>query len=154
MVPFIVLIVSTLVLRIFGAVGVSLFQSWTWCLRGGLALMFVLTASAHWGRRRGDLIAMVPRVFPRPDLMVSATGVFELLGAVGLLVPAVAPLAAACLIALMIALFPANIRAAREHLTMGGRPATALPVRTLLQLVFILALLVAGFPGAFPFVVR
>ena len=30
-----------------------------------------------------------------------------------------------------------------------GRPATALPLRTLLQLVFLVAVLVAGFPGAF-----
>ena len=83
--------------------------------------------------------------------MVSATGVFEILGAAGLLIPAVAPLAAACLAMLLIALFPANIRAAREGLTIGGRPTTALPLRTLLQLVFLAAVLVAGYPGIFPF---
>ena len=154
MVPFIVLVIATLLLRISGAAGVGLLNSWTWCLRGGLALMFLFTASAHWGKRRGDLIAMVPRVFPRSDLMVSATGVFEILGAAGLLIPAIAPIAAACLAMLLVALFPANIRAARESLTIGGRPATALPLRTLLQLVFLVAVLVAGFPGAFSFVAR
>jgi uncharacterized membrane protein len=86
--------------------------------------------------------------------MVSVTGVLEILGAVGLLIPTTAPVAAACLAMLLIALFPANIRAAREGLTIGGRPATALPLRTLLQLVFIAAVLVAGFPGIFPFGVR
>ncbi len=30
---------------------------------------------AHWGARVGDLIAMVPAVFPCPDQKVSATGV-------------------------------------------------------------------------------
>lgn len=149
--PLIVLVITTLLLRIIGAAGVGLLNSWTWCLRGGLALMFLFTASAHWGKRRGDLTAMVPRVFPRPDLMVSATGVFEILGAAGLLIPAVAPLAAACLAMLLIALFPANIRAAREGLTIGGRPTTALPLRTVLQLVFLGAVLVAGLPGIFPF---
>jgi hypothetical protein len=49
----------------------------------------------------------------------------------------------------LIALFPANIRAARQGLTIGGRPAAALPLRTLLQLVFLVAVLAAGFPGAF-----
>lgn len=147
MLPFIVLVVSTLLFRVIGVAGISLFDSWTWCLRGGLALMFLLTASAHWGKRRGDLIAMVPRAFPRPDLMVSITGVLEILGAVGLLIPATAPVAAVCLAMLLIALFPANMRAAREHLTIGGRPATALPLRALLQLVFLLAVLIAGFPG-------
>lgn len=154
MFPFIVLVISTLLLKVFGVAGVTLLNSWNWCLRGGLALMFLFTASAHWGKRRGDLIAMVPHAFSHPDLIVRATGVLEILGAVGLLIPAVAPLAAACLAMLLIALFPANIRAAREGLTIGGRPATALPLRTLLQLMFLGAVLVAGFPGIFRFGVR
>jgi uncharacterized membrane protein len=86
--------------------------------------------------------------------MVSATGVLEILGAVGLLIPPIAPIAAAGLALLLIALFPANVRAAREHLALGGRPATALPLRTLLQLVFLVAALAAGFPEAFPFAGR
>jgi len=154
MFPFIVLVISTMLLRGIGVAGVALFNDWTWCLRGGLALMFLFAASAHWGKQRGDLIAMVPRVIPRPDLMVSATGVLEILGAVGLLIPPIAPVAAACLAMLLIALFPANIRAARQGLTIGGRPATALPLRTLLQLVFLAAVLLAGFPGVFLFGAR
>jgi uncharacterized membrane protein len=149
-----VLVITTLLLRIIGAAGVGLLSSWIWCLRGGLAVMFLLAASAHWGKQRRELIAMVPRVFPNPDLMVSVTGVLEILGAVGLLIQAVAPVAAACLAMLLIGLFPANIRAARERLTIGGRPATALPLRTLLQVVFIAAVIAAGFPGAFSFVAR
>ena len=154
MLPFIVLVIATLLLRAIGAAGVALLTDWTWCLRGGLALMFLFAASAHWGKQRAELIAMVPHAFPRPDFMVSATGVFEILGAVGLLIPAIAPVAAACLALLLIALFPANIRAARQGLALGGRPATALPLRTLLQLVFLVAVLVAGFPGIFLFGVR
>ena len=154
MIPFIVLLVSTLLFRVIGAAGVGPFHSWIWSLRGGLALMFLFTASAHWGKRRGDLIAMVPRALPRPELMVSITGIFEVLGAVGILIPATAHVAAACLAILLIALFPANVRAAQEHLTIGGRQATSLPLRTLLQLVFLGAVLVSGFPGALPFVAR
>ena len=147
MVPFLVLVIATLVLRTAGAVGVGLLNNWIVCLRAGLAMMFVLTASAHWGRRRRDLILMVPRTFPRRDLIVTITGVLELAGAVGLLIPPIAPIAAACLAALLIAIFPANARAARERLAIGGKPATPLPIRTLLQIVFIAALIVAGFPG-------
>ena len=154
MIPLIVLLISTLLLRGIGAAGAGLLSSWTWCLRGGLALMFLFTASAHWGKRRGDLIAMVPRLFPRADLMVSVTGVLEILGAMGLLISGTATAAAVCLAVLLIALFPANVRAAREDLTIGGRPATPLPLRALLQLVFISALMVAGFAGALPFAVR
>jgi len=154
MIPLIVLVISTLSLKIVGVAGVDLLNSWTWCLRGGLALMFLFTASAHWGKQRGDLVAMVPPVFRRPDFIVTATGMLEILGAVGLLIPATAPVAAACLVMLLIALFPANIRAAREGLKIGGRPATALSLRTVLQVAFIAAVLVAGFPGLFPFGVR
>jgi hypothetical protein len=42
---------------------------------------------------------------------------------VGLLIPAMAPVAAACPAALLIV--QANIRTACEHLTIGGRPVTA-----------------------------
>lgn len=59
MVPFLVLAACVAVLRMFGALGVSSLESCTICLRGGLAAMFVLTASAHWGRRRPDLIVML-----------------------------------------------------------------------------------------------
>ena len=154
MIPFIVLVISTLLLKVIGVAGMDLLNSWTWCLRGGLALMFLFTASAHWGKQRDDLVAMVPSAFRRPDLIVSASGVLEILGAIGLLIPAIAPVAAACLAMLLISLFPANVRAARDGLTIGGKPATALPLRSLLQLVFIAAVLVAGFPDIFPLGVR
>ena len=148
MVPFLVLVAATLGLRGVGAAGVHALDGWTPCLRGGLSLMFFLTASAHWGKRRRDLIAMVPTAFPHPDLIVTITGILEPLGAAGLLLPATAPAAAACLAVLLIAMFPANVRAARERLKIGDSAATALPVRTVLQIVFIAALIVAGFPGA------
>jgi hypothetical protein len=94
MFPFFVLVISTLLLRVLGAAELHALESWTTCLRGGLTLMFLFTASAHWGKRRRDLIAMVPRVFRRPDLMVSFTGVLEILGAAGLLIPKTATAAA------------------------------------------------------------
>jgi uncharacterized membrane protein len=41
-----------------------------------------------------------------------------------------------CLTLLLVALFPANVRTAREILTVGGRQAMPLPLEALLQLVF------------------
>lgn len=64
-----------------------------------LASMFLFTASAHFTRTRGDFIAMVPRVFPNPGLLVSVTGILEALGAVGLLIsprPGERPVCASC----------------------------------------------------------
>ena len=100
--------------------------------------MFLLTASAHWGKRRPDLIRMVPKRFSRPELMVTLTGICEILGAAGLLVPPFARWAAIGL-TLLIAVFPANIRAAREGITIGGKPATALLARSLIQGLFLIA---------------
>jgi uncharacterized membrane protein len=145
MIPFVVLVALTLALRAVGAAGIIVLQSWVVCLRGALFAMFLLTASAHWGKRRADLIGMVPSAFPRPDLIVTTTGLLEILGAIGLLMPMTARAASVCLALLLIAMFPANVRAARRNLTIGGRPPTALPFRTLLQVVFIAALSMAGF---------
>ena len=80
---------------------------------------------------------MVPSVFPRPDLLVTATGVLEVLGAIGLLVPATKSLAGIGLILLLVAMFPANVAAAREQVPLRGKPPTPLPLRLFLQLVFI-----------------
>jgi uncharacterized membrane protein len=112
---------------------------WWTALRIALAAMFLLGASAHWGKRRADLIRMVPAALPRPDLLVTITGICEILGAVGLLIPRVAPTAALGLTLLLIALFPANVRAARQAITIGGRNATPLPARTAIQVVFMTA---------------
>lgn len=88
---------------------------------------------------------MVPSIFPRPDLLVTITGVLEILGAIGLFIPATARAASICLALLLIALFPANIRAAREKLTIAGQPVPGLPLRTGIQIVFVAALVGAAF---------
>jgi uncharacterized membrane protein len=112
---------------------------WWTALRFALAAMFLLGASAHWGKRRADLIRMVPAMFSHPILLVTLTGIFELAGAVGLLIPSLAPIAAAALALLLLAIFPANVRAAREKIGVGGRPPTPLPVRAAIQVIFLLA---------------
>ncbi|GAB3946032.1 DoxX family membrane protein [Micromonospora vulcania] len=138
MAPLIALLVGTTLARLAGLAGVSALDGWHPALRVGLALMFVLTGVAHFvGQRRAGLIAMVPPGLPRPDLLVTLTGVLELVGAVGLLVPATARLAAAGLGLLMLAMFPANISAARRKLTLGGSPVPPLGRRAALQIAFV-----------------
>jgi len=137
MVPLGVLLVSLLVFRTFGALGFEPLSEWRTAAACALAVMFLFTASAHFTRTKKDLIAMVPSVFPRPELLVSATGVLEVLGAVGLLVPATRSLAGIGLILLLVAMFPANVAAARKGIPLRGKPPTPLPLRLFLQLVFI-----------------
>jgi uncharacterized membrane protein len=112
---------------------------WWAATRVALCVMFLLTASAHWGMRRPDLIRMVPAAFPRPDLLVTFTGICEIFGAIGLLIPSVAPYAAIGLTLLLLAIFPANVRAAREKLTIGGTPVPPIVTRTLIQVLFLAA---------------
>lgn len=138
MAPFIVLIVSFALFFGLGRIGVTPPGWWT-SLRFALGCMFLLTASAHWGKRRPDLIRMVPPVFPRPDLLVTTTGLLEILGAVGLMLPATARYAAAGLCLMLLAIFPANVHAARQHLTIAGRGVPGLVPRTVLQIVFVAA---------------
>ncbi|HXN48942.1 MAG TPA: hypothetical protein VN893_19985 [Bryobacteraceae bacterium] len=141
MVPAIILVAAFGVFRCAGLLGVAALDNWNLPLRLALFLMFLVTASAHWGKGRPDMIRMVPPAFPSAATIISVTGVLEILGAVGLVVPITARAAAACLATLLVAMFPANVRAAREQLTILGRPATALAIRAPLQAMFILALL-------------
>ncbi len=112
---------------------------WWNALRTALAAMFFLTASGHWGRRRKDLIRMVPSVFPRPAVLVTLTGLCEIAGAIGLLIPRTARASGIGLALLLLAIFPANVRAAREEIAIAGRPATPLPLRTVIQIIFLVA---------------
>lgn len=139
MAPFVVLITLLGFFYVLGSVWLPAQLAWLTSLRLALAGMFLLTASAHWGKRRRDLIAMVPPAFPRPDLLVSVTGVIEIVGAVGLMLPSAAPYAALGLCFMLLVVFPANVHAARQHLSIAGRPVEALFPRALLQLVFLAA---------------
>jgi uncharacterized membrane protein len=147
MAPFIALSSLFLTFAGLGALGVHALAGWYTPLRLALAGMFLLTASAHWGKRRPDLVRMVPPAFRHPAAIVTATGVLELMGAVGLLLRPLAPLAAAGLSLLLLAMFPANVHAARAGLTLGGRRVPALAPRTLLQVVFLAATLAIAVAG-------
>ena len=57
MAPLFVLAVGFAVLRGLGLAGVEALDTWQLPLRGGLAAMLLLTASAHFGSRRRDLVA-------------------------------------------------------------------------------------------------
>ncbi|NKX50952.1 DoxX family membrane protein [Arthrobacter deserti] len=148
MTPLITLVSATLLLRAAGAAGLRPLRSWRTALRGGLAAMFVLTGTAHFNHMRDDLVAMVPPALPQPELLVTLTGLLELLGAAGLLHRRTAPWAAAGLTVLLVAMFPANVHAAAAGLTVNGQAATALLPRTLIQLAFIMAAAAVWLPAA------
>lgn len=151
MAPLIVLIVVTLLARLAGQLGVQSLRDWAAATRVGLAVMFCFTAAAHFNNMRADMIRMMPPSVPYPELMVTFTGICEILGAIGLLIPRTRRIAAIALILFLIAVLPANIHAARAGVTIGGSAATPLIPRIALQVLFIALLWWSGIrPGREP----
>ena len=144
MIPLIVLLMAVVLFLLAGQLGVLWFQVWTHALRAALACMLLVTSSAHFGKRRRYLLAMVPRSLPKPGLIVTITGVLEIAGAVGLILHATHRIAGLSLAVLFLVMFPANVRAATEHLTISGRPMLGVVPRGLIQIVFIAAALLCA----------
>jgi uncharacterized membrane protein len=144
MAPLIALVIATFLARLVGQLGAVPLRDWAAATRVGLAVMFCFTAAAHFTPMRADLIRMVPPAVPNPELMVTFTGMCEIAGAIGLLVPRTRRVAAVALILFLIAVLPANIHAARSGVTLRGAPATPLVPRVALQLLFIVLVWWAG----------
>lgn len=126
---------------LLGAFGIPLLGTWQAWLTGGLVLMFLMGAMGRLiPAVRAELVGMVPPRLPRPELIVAVTGVLETAGAIGLLIPATHQLAALCLALLLLAVFPANVHAARTD-----RTASPLLPRTIEQILFVGACLAVAF---------
>jgi uncharacterized membrane protein len=84
-------------------------------------------------------IAMMPDLLPAHRALVYLSGIAEIAGGLGLILPATRRLAAWGLVALFVAVFPANVNMAVNQLPLGGMevPAWALWARLPLQLLFI-----------------
>jgi len=114
----------------------------------GLAGMFVFAGVMHFVKPQ-MFEAIVPPVLPSPRALVLISGVAEVLGGIGLLVPAVRTWASIGLIVLLIAVFPANLYMAQEAEQFRQlAPAWALWARLPLQGVLIAA--VAWAAGIWP----
>lgn len=139
--PLIVLVAVTAILLGLGRAGVRPLRRWPVPLRGGLAAMFTLTGVSHFVGMREELISYVPPILPEPALLITITGVLELAGAAGLLIRRTAPLAAGCLTALMIVMYPANLYAYYAGVAID--PMSHPIPRTLIEIVFLAATVAA-----------
>ena len=140
MIVLILLLVSWLLFRAIGAVGVQFLATWQASARYALVVMFAFTATAHFNKMKHDLAQMVPAYFPRPLVLVHITGILELLGAAGLMLPPFRKLAGLGLIALLVGMFMANVNAAEKGITLRGKPPTPLWLRTPMQILFVVLL--------------
>ena len=139
MAALIVLISSWLALGLLGRLGVTVVDSSAKAGRVALAIMFVFTGSTHFSSMRHDFLDMMPAFLPRHMGFIYLTGVLELAGGVGLLMPSARRFAGIGLMALLVAMFPANVYAAVNQIPFRGGAPMSLWLRTPIQLVFILS---------------
>ncbi len=137
MVSLFVLAISFLLLRGVGLLGVERLSSWRVAGRGALVIMFLFTGTSHFTSMKYDFAAMIPPPLPNDLWVIYLSGVFEIAGAVGLLIPRTRKLAGICLVLLLVALFPANVYAALNEIPLRGEAATPLWIRTPMQLLYI-----------------
>lgn len=102
-----------------------------------LALLFVAAGVNHFVRP-DFYVKIMPPYLPWHHELVLLSGAFEVLGGVGLLVPKVQRAAAWGLIALLVAVFPANLHMAFHPEAFPDIPPAALWGRLPLQALFIL----------------
>jgi uncharacterized membrane protein len=106
-------------------------------LRYLLAAFFVVAGLNHF-RMPATYLAMMPEWVPDPNLVNIISGACEVLGGIGILIPKLRIAAGWGLIALMVAVLPANL-----HVALLGRmpgfnvSATVLWLRIPFQAVFI-----------------
>jgi uncharacterized membrane protein len=104
-----------------------------------LLAVFMVAAGANHFIAPATYVGMMPSALPAPWALVYISGVAEIAGGLGLLVAATRVWAAWGLVALYVAVFPANINMAVNHLHLGTTevPTWALWARLPLQGVLI-----------------
>jgi uncharacterized membrane protein len=113
----------------------------TWPRRAALVLaaIFFIGAGVLHFVKTDFYLRIVPPYIPWHLAMVWISGVCEILGGIGLLIPRVRRAAAWGIVALLIAVFPANLYMATDPVAAGaaGQPPLLLWGRLPLQIVFI-----------------
>jgi uncharacterized membrane protein len=116
---------------------------WNYELAGRIAMsaMLLFTAIGHFAFTKG-MAMMVPDVVPYKREIIYITGVFEIIAAIGLLIPSVQVWSAVTLIVFFILMLPGNIKASLQHMdyqkgNLDGPGPAYLWFRIPLQVLFI-----------------
>jgi uncharacterized membrane protein len=94
---------------------------------------FLAAGTNHFVMPRAYQAIVPPSLRSRAPLVVQVSGVAELAGGLGVLIPSTRRLSGISLVALLMAIFPANLYMAREHERFGRLPRWALLARLPLQ---------------------
>ena len=103
---------------------------------GLLSLLFIVAGMSHFVSP-GVYLKIMPDYLPWPLALVYVSGFFEVLGGVGLAVPRLRRAAGWGLIALLVAVFPANVDMLMNAGQFSAIPVWALVARLPLQGVLI-----------------
>ena len=102
-----------------------------------LAVAFVVAGSNHFVSPE-FFVAIMPPYLPAHLELVYLSGVFEIAGGIGVLIPRVRSLAGWGLVLLLVAVFPANFHMAMNPELFSDVSPFALYVRLPMQIAFIL----------------
>ena len=83
------------------------------------AILYAVAGALHFAMP-GPYMKVMPPYIPQPLMMVRISGLFEILGGLGLLLPATRRAAAWGLVALLVAVFPANLYMAMQPAAAGA----------------------------------
>jgi uncharacterized membrane protein len=101
--------------------------------RVGLSLFFIFTAVGHFLTSE-QMATMLPPVVPYRVEIIYLTGIFELLGAIGVWMPRLTRLTGLLFIIMLVGILPANIYSALQRVEFGGHGAG--PLYLLVRLPF------------------
>jgi len=101
--------------------------------RATLGILFIGAGLMHFVATPA-YVRIMPPSLPQPDLLVAISGLCEVLGGAGLLLSPTRRFAAWALVALLIAVFPANFHMAIDRSLLPQIPAWMLWARLPLQL--------------------
>ena len=87
--------------------------------RVGVTLFFIFAAIGHFIRTE-PMAEMLPPSIPYRIELIYLTGVFELLGAIGIWIPRLTRIVGLLLIIMLLGLLPANIYSAFNRVEFGG----------------------------------
>jgi len=142
-IPILLLIFTVLAFLGLGQGDYVSFGALQLVLRVLVALPLLISAILLHFFRADVTASIIPPVFPGRHFLVLLTGVFEIAGALGLFVPKLRHPAALWIAIMMVAVFPASIYAAGK--IVGGLPMPGIPLRTAIQMVYIVLVLLAGY---------
>jgi uncharacterized membrane protein len=88
--------------------------------RFSMAALFLASGIQHFRKPR-PFVKIVPPLLPSPYGIVYVSGALEVIGAIAMLIPPLHSFARHLLIALLIAVFPANVYMAMYRIPLGRK---------------------------------